>query len=210
MTREEETVEIGKEAVKQALVPFQEIIREVAGPAATEVGLMWGDSLRVWRLKRAVRLWEDVKKLASAAHLELKPVAPRLLFPILDSATLNEDEDLHARWVALLANAATTENQVLPAFADILKQLTPEEARLLDDTYSLLTTDEKWRNDQLWGGLGPIGLSRPDVNAIAIENLERLGLTRWTTVSKTEDSESGHVYITQLGEAFVLACRSPK
>jgi hypothetical protein len=66
MTSEEYALELGKEAVKQAFQPVQEIVTQVAGPAATEVGLMWGDALRAWRLKRAVRLWHDVRQFASA------------------------------------------------------------------------------------------------------------------------------------------------
>ena len=119
--------EMSKELVKQALAPVQEIVRELSGPAATEVGLMFGDALRVWRLKRAVRYLQDVEQVASRAGLRLKPVAPRLLFPILDSASLEDDEDLHQRWVALLTNAARTDfgGKFLPSFPDILKQLTP-------------------------------------------------------------------------------------
>ncbi len=81
MTTEEYVLEVGKEAVKQAFQPVQEIVRQVAGPAATEVGLMWGDALRAWRAKRAVRLFDDVMKVLSAGHLKPKAVAPRLLFP---------------------------------------------------------------------------------------------------------------------------------
>jgi hypothetical protein len=95
-----------KEAVKQTLAPVQDIVRQVSGPAATEVDLMLGDAVRMWRLKRAVKYLEDVKEIASKAGLRLNPVAPRLLFPILDSASLEDDEDLHQRWVALLTNAA--------------------------------------------------------------------------------------------------------
>ena len=69
MTSEEYALELGKEAVKQAFQPVQEIVRQVARPAATEVGLMWGDALRAWRAKRAVRLFDDVMRVMSAAHL---------------------------------------------------------------------------------------------------------------------------------------------
>jgi hypothetical protein len=63
--------EMSKELVKQTLAPVQEIVRELSGPAATEVGLMFGDTLRVWRLKRAVRYLQDVKEVALKAGLRL-------------------------------------------------------------------------------------------------------------------------------------------
>lgn len=58
-----------KEAVKQTLAPVQDVVRQVSGSAATEVGLMLGDAVRMWRLKRAVKYLEDVKEIASKAGL---------------------------------------------------------------------------------------------------------------------------------------------
>jgi hypothetical protein len=47
---------------------------------------------------------------------------------------LEEDDDLRAKWAALLANAATAEqgDYILPAYAEILRQLTPVQAKMLD------------------------------------------------------------------------------
>lgn len=184
MTPEEQALELGKEMIKQTFAPVQEIILRVAGSAATEIGLMAGDSLRAWRFKRASRLFYDLKQFGSEAHLDLKPVAPRLLFPILDAATLNEDEDLHKRWVALLTSAATSD-RVLPSFPEILKQLTPEEVRFLDQTYDVLTSSEysnanQWRTNRMWGHLGPMLATTPNINPLVIENLERLTMIAWT------------------------------
>jgi hypothetical protein len=232
MTQEEQALELAKEAVKQAFQPLQEIVRRVAGPAATEVGLMWGDALRAWRAKRAVRLFNDVMKVMSAAHLDLKPVAPRLLFPILDAATLNEDEDLHTRWVALLTNAAATENQVLPSFSEILKQLTPEDARFLGRAYDEVTLAEQNREIQNRTPLlssydylmHPVRETTLElIDAVTLDNFYRLMLLRRDSgvyVSGGEPSTSfeqevsqeleNAVYITELGRAFICACRLPK
>jgi hypothetical protein len=232
MTPEECALELGKEAVKQAFQPVQEIVRQVAGPAATEVGLMWGDALRAWRAKRAVCLFDDVMKVMSAAHLKPKPVAPRLLFPILDAATLNEDDGLHTRWVALLTNAATTDKQVLPSFSEILKQLTPEEAQFLDRAYDEVTLAEQNQEIQNRTSLlssydylmHPVRESTLElIDTVTFDNLYRLMLLRRDSgvyVSGGETSTSfeqqvsqeleNAVYITELGRAFICACRLPR
>lgn len=232
MTPEEQALEISKEVVKQCFEPMQEIVRRIAGPAATEVGLMWGDAVRAWRAKRAVRLFDDVMRAMSAGHFKLSPVAPRLLFPILDAATLNEDEDLHARWVALLTNAATTDRQVLPSFSEILRQLTPEEVRFLDRAYDEVTLAEQNRDIQnrtpLLSSYGylmhPVRESMLElIDTVTFDNLYRLMLLRRDSgvyVSGGEPSTSfeqqasqeleNAVYITELGRAFICACRLPK
>ena len=68
------------------------------------------------------------------AQLEPQPVPGRILFPLMQYASLEEDDDLRAKWTALLANAASPgpENQILPAYAEILRQLTPPQAKILD------------------------------------------------------------------------------
>ena len=221
--------EMSKELVKQTLAPVQEIVRELSGPAATEVGLMLGDTLRVWRLKRAVRYLQDVKEVASKAGLRLKPVAPRLLFPILDSASLEDDEDLHQRWVALLTNAARTDfdGEVLPSFPDILKQLTTAEAQFLDRAYDENTLYAERRraeirannphlnvSDGLATALGISGRIISSLPPVMLENLERLMLVTRTNVPLSLDDKivntmppANHLYVSELGKAFVLACR---
>ena len=131
MNEEQQGLELAKEGVKQLIEPVTDIVKQLLGPAAAEIGLAWGDSLRFWRLKRTIHLLEDVRQFASEAGLQLKPVAPRILFPLLEAASLQDDVDLHQRWVALLISAARTDyDQILPCFPDILSQLTSDKKRL--------------------------------------------------------------------------------
>ena len=151
---EQQSIELAKEAVKQLFGPVQDLMQRLLGPAATEVGLSFADSARVWRIKRAIRLFEEVKMMAEAAHIEVKPVAPNLIFPILDAASL-ADDDLQKSWAALLTNAATTNfmTEVLPSFPDILRQLTPAEVRFLDMVEYEVGHDEVLRREQVKRGI---------------------------------------------------------
>ena len=58
----------------------------------------------------------------------------KVLLPILENCSIEDEEDMHDRWHNLLANAAagSVEDGVLPAFAEILKQLTSVEAYLIE------------------------------------------------------------------------------
>lgn len=221
--------EVSKEFVKQTLAPVQDIVREVSGPAATEVGLMLGDTVRVWRLKRAVRYLQEVKELVSNAGLELNPVAPNLLFPILDYASLQDDEDLHQRWIALLANAAT-HGDILPCFPDILRQLTSQEAQFLDKAYDEDIYDRERRFDEiqtsnpglrvtpeLAASLGISGKLLSSLDPAMIENLLRLMLVTRTKLSLSTDDKikhtmppANHLYVSELEKRFVNVCRIPK
>jgi hypothetical protein len=226
---EEQALELAKEGVKNLLEPVKDLLQRLLGPAATEIGLSWGDSFRVWRLKRVVRLLEEVRRVASDAGLDLKPVAPRLLFPILETASLQDDEDLHQRWVALLTNAASTElgNNMLPCFPDILRQLTSEEARFLDRAYDEATRDSEKRRAEIMEknpgvsveAAGTLGISPRmlgSVHPVMIENLERLMLVTRIAVPLSFDDKvqhsfppANHLFVSEFGKAFIRACRLP-
>src|SRR6266478_5885319 len=63
----------------------------------------------------------------------IKAVPPKILFPLLEGASFEENEDLHTMWAALLANAASPEDapKVRPGFIAILRQMAPDEAEAL-------------------------------------------------------------------------------
>jgi hypothetical protein len=60
-------------------------------------------------------------------------VEPKILIPLVQAASLETDEILAAHWAALLANAADPAQRVLvqPGFAEVMRQLTPMDVRVL-------------------------------------------------------------------------------
>ena len=52
------------------------------------------DSVRVWRWERTVKLAEKVKRIAHKYDIQLNPVKPAILLPILDGASLEDDAEL--------------------------------------------------------------------------------------------------------------------
>ena len=131
--RDEENAAVAiKTGIEQLFVPLHELLDKLLGPAATEVGLTLGDSVKVWRFKRQLRLLQEVKRLIEHSGKDIQSIATRLFFPVLEAASIEDDDDMQTRWAALLANEATNVGSVHPSFIDILKQLAPDDARLLD------------------------------------------------------------------------------
>jgi hypothetical protein len=89
----------------------------------------------------------------------------------LQGAAIEEEEELHTKWSALLANAASSD-KVHPSYIEILKQLTPDDARLLDRLYEHTTARGKWLNNFLE--------EEGDEDGIPFQNLVRLGLIEST------------------------------
>ncbi len=217
-----------KESVKQAFAPLQDIAQRLLGPACTEIGLSLGESARVWRKQRYLRLLEKVERMTDGAAIPLGPVAPRLLFPILDAAALEDDDDLQERWAALLANAGNLDfgKNVLPSFPSVLRELSGFEALFLDRVFDEVLEDEKAKvayikvgNPQLPNEPVPECPLRKATFAAAapvmLGNLQRLGLLtlrrslpillNGNPLSNNED----YCFLSAFGKAFVRACRPP-
>src|SRR5437763_1825137 len=99
-----------KYGVEPTAEGLKEIIGKILGPSAAAVGEGIAAPLKAWAKQRgdqAARTTVDAAKVLQAAEITPQSVPGRLLWPLLESASLEESEDLHLRWVGLLANSAT-------------------------------------------------------------------------------------------------------
>lgn len=109
-----------------------EIAKTILGPATGEFAERVKDEIRLYRFGRQLELLKKAEKMVQDAGFTPKAVPIKLLFPLLEGASLEEDEDLHTMWAALLANASMRASvEVRPSYAEILAQLSPPEAMLL-------------------------------------------------------------------------------
>src|SRR5947209_3388562 len=106
-----------------AAIPFTAIVKRMLGPAVDEVAEQLRTEIRVYRYGRTLKLLEKAERMAQEAGYTPNAVPIKLLFPLLEGASFEEDEDLHDMWAALLANAASPENAetVRPGFIAILR-----------------------------------------------------------------------------------------
>jgi hypothetical protein len=133
-----ELVKAGIEAItSETIKPVSDLIRSLFGPAAEEAGLMLKDHVRVFRAKRQLRLYLRTAEIFEKTGLTPQRVPLKLLFPIVENASVEESDDLQDRWANLLAHAAdpAEAHTVSISFPTILRKLTPRQARFLDAIY---------------------------------------------------------------------------
>jgi len=61
--------------------------------------------------------------------------SPKILLPILDGASLEDDAELQDKWAALLVSAASRPDEEVRGFSEILRQVTPALAKFLDRAF---------------------------------------------------------------------------
>jgi hypothetical protein len=178
---------------------------------------------------------DSAAEMLEAAGETPQPVPGRILMPILHYCAVEQYEDLRAKWAALLANAASSSdaNKVLPAYAEILRQLTPVQARILDWIFDQAFDSTigflKWPDVKREDVERAFGLSSADY-ALFVSDMDRLQVLegrRDTNVpahlSMTHEQmqeliigrwESREKYnlvtLTTLGVGFMYACTPPR
>jgi len=113
-----------------------DLFHKLAGPVFEEFGAILGDKVKVYRVKNMIKTTLKTQRLLLDAGLPVNAVPPRLLLPIIENCSVEDNETLQDLWAGLLATASQESDLVSPSFVDSLKQLTPVEARFMEKLYS--------------------------------------------------------------------------
>lgn len=195
------------DVLSQGLQLGSDMIRRIAGPLADEIGETIGVHARGYRIKQAVKVLKETQRMLIDAGISPHAVPPRLFLPIVESASVQDDEDLHMRWAALLANAAAIPDSVHPSYIEVLRQLTPKDAKLLDELYDECMR-KGGRRVQAWSGITWAERERRTIagenTQEQFDNLVRVGLI--ATEYELDDSKI-KVGLPQIGRGGVAAKR---
>lgn len=182
------------------------------------------DKLRYMRWERQIRLMQKAEEYLDEVGLAAptRPIQFKFLVPLLQAATLEEDDYLQDLWAALLVNFANTDSNVkiTMSYIDILEKLSPLEAKILQTIYALpfeemkhagiVTTELPERafkrsdDNQVNDNQAEESKMSTDI-VLALANLSRLGC-----LNSARSWGGGEIFHTVnpalLGKHFVEAC----
>lgn len=193
------------------------IARYVAGPLEEGVGIL-SDRLKYVRWERQMRLMQRADEFLREVGLEApsRAVPLKIAIPLLQAATIEDDDSLQDLFAALLVNAAnaTSGVEVHRSFIEILSQITPLEARILNVIYLLpfdearhagITTDALPDSARILDDKEDVAKQPSDEIALALGNLVRVGCVKVPGTWGGGETFSS-VNPTLLGREFVRAC----
>lgn len=107
-------------------------------PAAEEFGLLLRDKVATYRTKNLEAIAEKCEKKIKHQKIKISGQAnPVLVREVLEEASWCEDEKIQSMWAGLLSiaagNTAVSDDSLV--YTDILKRLTPFQARLINEIY---------------------------------------------------------------------------
>ena len=174
---------------------------------------------------RQAKLLEKLQRRIGSAQFEPQQIPDKTWIPILQAASMEDDETLQDIWANLLANAAdpSQENSVHLSYVEIVKQLNPEDAKFLVAAYQS-NWFTPWDSRDLFDQFFEVARSEQGLAAdsryyISLDNLMRLGLFERVVLEEAEPSlprirseelAKTRIVKTALGSALLKACTAPK
>lgn len=174
-------------------------------PLETIMGIL-NDRLHFMRWERQLRLVERAREILNKRKIEghIRIIPPKLALPIIENASLEENDELQDLWANLLASALDPkfEGTLRAAFIDIIKQLEVIDVHILNFIYKSyqngLTNFLKLNNSSPSPTIfrvdrhsiaGELRID-PTIYENSIDNLIRLRCIASYVESKTIESES--------------------
>jgi len=192
-----------------------DLVHRLAGPVCDDIGAMISDSIKPYRARNLVNTLKKTERILRDAALPANAVPTRLLFPIAEASSIEDNETLQEKWAGLLATASQETDAVSPSFIETLKQMTPDEAKFIEKLYDARTDPSRptWLglNSQLHFAQFTEEAGAP--KGISSETYERLGiLKREWGMTKDDGGEpdvGSIIRFSNYGKAFLNACRGP-
>lgn len=180
------------------------------------------DKLKYMRFERQIVLMDKVNQKMSERGLDgsTRPIPLKITIPLLQAASMEEDDDLQELWANLLVNAADKNSriEIRRSYINILEELTAFDVLILDKIYSEGIGDAK----PIWTYKLPeeiatedpkdkFGVLGPDTNVVlSLESLCRLNLLEPTGLMGFSTGPGVKcVMKTASGIYFYKACTTP-
>ena len=227
-------------AAEKAISAGEAFLKTLFGPMTSELGEFFADPIREFRARRAKLIAAKAQQKLESVGQPPAEVPPRVLVPLIEHASLENDECLTDQWASLLAAAATDrgDGTLSSTFIDILRQLSPAESKVLDWMLSYYDSrrnplhsepmiDPRTEYDSNCFNIGQIAgdlVRSVEATELMFDNFVRLGICE---DQLDADSFAAHlqgrvvfstapvqkhdpIRFTSLGLAFLRACRFPE
>ncbi|MFM9838657.1 MAG: Abi-alpha family protein [Cyclobacteriaceae bacterium] len=137
---DDKEINIKSSTIEKGLELAKEFLGKLIGPTVEEIGLLAGDSIKYLRFRNQIRILLKAKEYVEKRKLSVKEIPVKILVPLLENSSLEENDDLQDKWARMLTNMVDSEsnlqNQIFPY---LLGQISLQEFNQLKE----LSTDEK-------------------------------------------------------------------
>jgi len=109
------------------------------------VGIL-SDNVKFWRWNNQVSIIKKAAKKVEESGLPKQQIPLKVLAPIIELSSLEEEETMQEKWANMLANAASGRVSISPNYSAILNELSPTEVSILDAIFKDASKETDYKN----------------------------------------------------------------
>lgn len=200
----EKDLNIKSSTIEKGLEIAKDFVDKLIGPSVEQIGLLFADNIKYFRFKNQVKILIKAKEYVESKNIDTKSIPLKILVPLIEKASLEENEELQNKWAIMITNLADSkknlQNQIFPY---ILGQISIEEYEELYtlnekekkhlqtiDSYNVLRKKEQGVDKYYFNPSETVKKLQRDIDSIEqsgfsvylenfeLSNLERLGLIK--------------------------------
>jgi hypothetical protein len=199
-------IDITSSIAEKGIDSVKGFLEKLVGSTLEETGLLLGDKVRIYRLKNQIKMLSKTKQICEENNISIKQVSMKTMLPLLEYASLEDDENIQQKWANLLTNYVDSKKNLESSiFPYLLNQLSGEELEMIERLYNMR-------------GIGGMLLQRMYVEGVMRSNLIRLGIAEAIIEEPKKEAkfvrhlrgftDNNKTKITPLGVLFYESCRN--
>ena len=118
------------------------IMKNLSGlfkPAITTLGSIFGDTIREYRIKNLIRIWEKLEKIQKRKGItskSMRHLSYKIGLPLVEFASMEDDSTLQEKWAHLISSYINSEEDNYfshdKIFVDVLAKFSPFDCQVLE------------------------------------------------------------------------------
>lgn len=112
------------------------------------VGII-SDNVKLWRFSNQINIIKKAQKMIEDSGIPKRKIPLKVLTPIIEHSSLEEDPVMQEKWANMLANAATGKQEVSPNYAAILNELSSIEVFVVDKIFNEASQENDYKTRKL-------------------------------------------------------------
>lgn len=131
----------------------EKLVVSLFGPSFDEFSGMISDQVKLRRFKNQIKILEKASEYLKGKGIEPKKLNLKVLAPMVELSSLEEDETLQNKWSKLISNVLTDDSSIRleQSAISILNKISSKEALLHDLIYKTFTTKRTEKFQKLNG-----------------------------------------------------------
>lgn len=207
-------LDISSSALEKGLDIAKGFLDKLITPGVEETGLLIQDQVRKWRFNNQVKMLVKAEEICKRQGISPKSISLKVVCPLLEYASLEEDEVLQEKWAVLLSNLVDSEqNLENHVFPYLLSQISRAEFGLLERTLGAKQYRVAQQESELAEAAAHAATALPEIEA-KLQQFEAQRLksaeasTDWTSHNQLRAEKRKIIEQIELLEFSIPRCES--